>query len=226
MPRPKIFISYSHKDEQEKDALLAQLRALRHQADVWHDDRIGAGENWEQKINEAMEQASVAVLLITANFLASDTIERLELPKLLARHEKDGLPIVPIIARFCAWEVVDWLAPINVRPKNGTPVWSRNSDAHEELYKIALEIVAILKAEEQRRTTITPTQSSTTRDNSTAQPTQTTQASERGVAIGGDQSGVVVTGNVQNLYINTPAPEREKAALPLSSQERGQGVRF
>jgi formylglycine-generating enzyme required for sulfatase activity len=151
-PRPKIFISYSHKDEQEKDALLAQLRVLKQHSDVWHDDRIGAGENWEQRINETMEQATVAVLLITANFLTSDTIERLEVPKLLARHQLDGLPIVPIIARHCAWQEVDWLTKMNVRPKNGTPVWRDGGKyADEELERIAREVVELIRAEQRKR---------------------------------------------------------------------------
>ena len=44
MSTPTIFLSYSHKDEQKKEKLLTHLRILADQADVWNDDRIGAGD--------------------------------------------------------------------------------------------------------------------------------------------------------------------------------------
>ena len=74
MAQSVVFISYSHKDEREKDKLLAHLGILRHAGliGLWSDDQIGAGVDWEQKIREAMAQAQVAILLISANFLNSD----------------------------------------------------------------------------------------------------------------------------------------------------------
>ena len=45
MTQPVIFISYSHKDEREKDRLLSHLGVLQHEGliGLWSDDRIGAG---------------------------------------------------------------------------------------------------------------------------------------------------------------------------------------
>ena len=84
-----VFLSYSHKDEKEKDALLSHLRVLEHAGlsiDLWSDDRIGAGEDWEREITEAMERASVAILLISHNFLTSDFILKKEVRPLLERR--------------------------------------------------------------------------------------------------------------------------------------------
>ena len=87
MTQMVIFVSYSHKDEREKDKLLSHLGVLQHQGliDLWSDDRIGAGTHWKQEISEAIAQAKVAILLISANFLTSDFILGEEVPKLLKR---------------------------------------------------------------------------------------------------------------------------------------------
>ena len=145
--QPTVFISYSHKDEQEKEALLSHLKVLQHAnlLDVWSDDRIRAGGDWEADINQTIEQASVAVLLISANFLTSDFILSKEVPKLLKRRQQEGLVVFPVVAKACAWQTVSWLAAMNVRPKNGTPVWREGGRyTDEELAKIANEIGIIV----------------------------------------------------------------------------------
>ncbi len=146
--RHTVFISYSRKDEQEKDALLNHLGILQHTGliDLWSDDRIGAGADWEEEISHAMEQASVAILLITANFLNSEFILRQEIPKILARRQHEGLIVFPVIAKSCAWNTVDWLTQMNVRPRNGTPVWGGEfSRVDSELAAIAEEVATIVK---------------------------------------------------------------------------------
>ena len=62
-----VFISYSHKDLKWKDRLLVQLNALQknHLLDVWDDSRIGAGEDWCGKIQQALASAKVAILLVS-----------------------------------------------------------------------------------------------------------------------------------------------------------------
>jgi hypothetical protein len=85
--KPSIFISYSHVDEQWKNALRVHLDALQAEdenfVDPWDDERIGAGENWKEEIESAMDRASVAVLLVSADFLVSPFIKREEVPRLL-----------------------------------------------------------------------------------------------------------------------------------------------
>lgn len=147
MSRPVVFISYSHKDEKEKDQLLSHLGVV-HRAgliELWSDDRIGVGADWEAEINEAITRARVAILLISANFLTSDFILGKEVPPLLKRREGEGLIVFPVIAKACAWRTVSWLAEMNVRPKNGKPVWSdAGSHADEELAAIAEEVALIV----------------------------------------------------------------------------------
>lgn len=119
----EIFISYSHKDEAEKNELLQHLRVLRSRGliDLWSDERIGVGEEWKTEIDEALTRANVAILLVTRNFLNSDFILEREVPEILRRREQ-GLTIIPIIATHCAWRSVDWLAELKAF-NDGLPVW-------------------------------------------------------------------------------------------------------
>ena len=154
MTQTTVFISYSHKDEKEKDELLSHLGVLKHAGliDLWNDDRIGAGSDWEQEIQQAMTEARVAILLISANFLTSDFILGQEIPALLKRRQKQGLVVFPVIAKACAWQTVDWLRQMNVRPKNGKPVWGGGgTHVDEDLAKIALEVSKIIEEIERKQ---------------------------------------------------------------------------
>lgn len=147
--KPLVFISYSHNDEQEKEALLTQLRVLERGSglvDVWSDDRIGGGEAWESAIEAAMASAKVAILLVSANFLTSEFINRKEVPELLRRRVREGLQVLPVIARDCAWQEIKWLAEMNVRPKNGDPIWKGQSYDEEKLARLAREVARLIQS--------------------------------------------------------------------------------
>ncbi len=149
MTQPTVFISYSHQDEQEKQVLLSHLGVLQHAGliDLWSDDRIKAGADWEQEISQAIAQAKVAILLISANFLTSDFILKNEVPTLLKRRQSEGLTVFPVLAKACAWRTVTWLSQINVRPRNGRPVWDDGgSHVDADMAEIAEEVAAILRS--------------------------------------------------------------------------------
>jgi len=146
---PTVFISYSHRDEAWKDRLVTQLGVLQRQGllDLWDDRRIAAGEDWHGEIRAAMGRATVAVLLISADFLTSQFIQGEEVPALLQRRDTEGLHIYPIIVRPCAWKAVKWLSRIQVRPKDGRPL-AAGSDYQIEadLAAVAEEIAALMGA--------------------------------------------------------------------------------
>ncbi len=146
MTQPIVFISYSREDEAEKNALLKHLDVLQKAGliDLWSDDQIKTGADWETEIEQAIARARVAVLLISADFLTSQFVLSQQVPVLLARRQSEGLVIFPVIAKACAWQRVEWLRPMKVRPRHGHPVW-RESGRHvdEELATIADEVAAV-----------------------------------------------------------------------------------
>ena len=121
MTSPSVFISYSHKDEEWKNRLETHLRVLEMQEmlNVWEDRQIEAGDDWYPEIENAINNASIAILMISANFLTSKFIVGEEVPKLLERRKKEGIRVIPVIVKPCTWTRVQWLSKIQARPKDG-----------------------------------------------------------------------------------------------------------
>src|SRR5580704_2900451 len=102
---PSVFFSYSHADEPLRDKLEKQLAILTRQGviETWHDRRIGAGQNIDQAIDEHINSDEIILLLVSADFLASDYCYDVEMKRAMERHRvgeanvnatpRDGKPI-------------------------------------------------------------------------------------------------------------------------------------
>ena len=139
---PSIFISYSHKDEVWKDRLAKHLGVLERQEllDLWDDRRIEAGEEWFEEIEDAIDQADVAVLLVSADFLTSRFILDEEVPRLFQRRADGGLMVFPVIVRPCLWNTVEWLSRLQLRPTDGKPLVEFGEHWETALVQVANEI--------------------------------------------------------------------------------------
>lgn len=98
-----IFISYSHKDTEFLNRLLTHLKPLEREGaiDFWVDTKINAGDKWRYEIENALKRAKAAILLVSADFLASEFIVKNELPPLLEKAEMEGTRIIPVIIKPC-----------------------------------------------------------------------------------------------------------------------------
>ncbi len=103
--RTQIFISYCHADSASLTRLLVHLRPLESKRFIhlWSDRQIRPGEKWEDKVQDGLRRAKAAVLLISADFLASDYVVNHELPSLLSAAEKEGVRIIPLILKPCGF---------------------------------------------------------------------------------------------------------------------------
>ncbi|PYI93363.1 MAG: hypothetical protein DME97_06410 [Verrucomicrobia bacterium] len=99
MARTKVFISYSHADRRLLDRLHVFLRPLERKGlvDWWDDTRLQPGSNWREEIKQAVANARVAVLLISADFFASEFIHTNELPPLLEAAGQDDAVLLSVI---------------------------------------------------------------------------------------------------------------------------------
>jgi hypothetical protein len=103
-----VFVSYAHKDNEDPDPgkrwldrLLEHLQplVLQNQIIAWSDTNIETGERWQESINRQLQNAKVAVLLISPSFMASKFIRNSELPVLLMNAQNSGVTVLPIILR-------------------------------------------------------------------------------------------------------------------------------
>jgi hypothetical protein len=99
----KVFISYSHEDRKFLERFQVFLKPLERAGlvDRWDDTRLRTGMWWRDEIKRALATAKVAVLLVSADFLASDFITDQELPDLLAAERVRGLVVMPVIVGPC-----------------------------------------------------------------------------------------------------------------------------
>lgn len=99
-----IFISYSHADEVWLKKLLTHLKSLKkyYGIEEWEDKHLRTSDKWEEEITKALNKATFAILLVSADFLASDFIDNNELQPLLKNAENKGTKIMPLIVSPCA----------------------------------------------------------------------------------------------------------------------------
>jgi formylglycine-generating enzyme required for sulfatase activity len=126
-----IFFSYAHEDEQLRDELSKHLRILERQGVIstWHDRKITAGSEWKGEIDTHLESAQTILLLISADFLASDYCYDVEMTRALERHKNNEAVVIPVILRPVSWSDAPF-AKLQALPKDAKAVteWP-NQDA-------------------------------------------------------------------------------------------------
>jgi TIR domain-containing protein/ClpA/ClpB-like protein len=145
---PTLFISYSHADKACLDRLLVHLRPLERAklVNCWSDKRIRAGDRWKHEIESNIKDAAIAILLLSADFLASDFIVTNELPPLLIGAEAAGIRILPVILKPCGFLRDSVLSKFQAINDPAAPLLGLNPIDQEALYNsIADEVVKELR---------------------------------------------------------------------------------
>ncbi len=126
--RLHIFISYSHRDAKYLERLKVHLTPYVEDDAIedwlWDDTQIAPGSNWFDDITQALQRADAAVLLISADFLASRFIRQNELPPLLDAAEQKGIKVIPVILSPCGFENVPSLSQFQSANKPSEPLSS------------------------------------------------------------------------------------------------------
>jgi internalin A len=146
----RLFYSYSHKDETLRDELETHLKLLQRQGLIkpWHDRRILPGDDWVSDIDDNLNRADIILLLVSADFMASDYCYDIEMTRAMERHESGEARVIPIILRPVDWRdtpfnKLSWL------PQNGTPVvqWDNRDAAWLNVETGLKQVVESLKGD-------------------------------------------------------------------------------
>jgi TIR domain len=117
---PAVFISYAHADNQSPDPqkcwldrFVEFLKPLVRQEDftLCSDLDLKIGDGWHERIQEHLNAAKAAVLLVSPAFLASDYIANSELPVILKKAADKGVKILPIIISPSLYEETKFKYP-------------------------------------------------------------------------------------------------------------------
>jgi hypothetical protein len=121
----EVFYSYSHRDAELRDELERHLSILKRSGfiRIWHDRQIDAGTEWAGQIHEHLNRANVILLLVSADFLASDYCYDVEMKRAMERHEAGEAVVIPIILRPVDWSGAPF-AKVQCLPTDARPVTS------------------------------------------------------------------------------------------------------
>lgn len=150
----EIFCSYSHKDEELKDELDAHLSGMKRQGliTLWSDRQIDPATGWKQEIDTHLESAGVILLLISANFIASDYCYEKEMMRALQRDKKGEVRTIPIILRPVDWKSLPF-GYLQALPTAGKPItsWGNRDKAFENVARGIRKVVEQLRSEQLRQ---------------------------------------------------------------------------
>lgn len=139
----KIFVSYSHQysdwvDEDGKFKLVPWLsRQLRRENVVfWTDKALDdhIGEDFRKNIKNNIEDADIALLLVSQEFASSDFILEFELPLIKEEYQNRSLKIVPLLIDGLGKNGrrnIPWIFELQTIPNESKPIINYTENAVE-----------------------------------------------------------------------------------------------
>lgn len=135
----KIFISYSHKDEDLRLELEGHLAFLSEYGNpIWYDRMITAGSAWANEIDVNLNTCNIILLLISADFLRSRYCYEIEFKRAIERYKAGEVVVIPIIMRDVYWEFGE-LKGLQALPKDGKAVTSHHWDNKDAAFRNVAE---------------------------------------------------------------------------------------
>jgi len=129
--RLKLFICYSHLDEKPYiEQFKKHIAPLKDKGliEEWYDRKILPGEDYQNKIDNNLEDADITCLFISPNFLSSGNCKK-EKKEALELRKRKGASVIPIILSSCEWLDDEDISKLLALPIDGKPVSSfQNQD--------------------------------------------------------------------------------------------------
>jgi hypothetical protein len=106
-PTLAVFVAYSRKDGEFLEELRSALAVYErsHRLELWADVLVEPGQLWKRDIAGKLARAQIVILLLSNDFLRSSYCMDQELPQALERHRRGECAIVPIVVRWCRYDI-------------------------------------------------------------------------------------------------------------------------
>jgi hypothetical protein len=147
----KVFCSYAHADTALREKLGRHLSGLQRNGwiSLWHDRLIQPGDDWHGAIDEHLREADIILLLVSADFLASDYCQDIELDMALQRHERKEAVVVPVILRPVDWSATP-LSRLQAIPADGRAItlWPDQDEAFTAVARAIRDLISMREARE------------------------------------------------------------------------------
>jgi TIR domain len=101
---------------------------------TWDARQIVPGTNRAKVVDKRLEEASIILLLVSTDFLASDDYYKIEMNQVLERHKEGQVRVIPIIVRPCDWHYA-FFAHLQCLPRNGKAIttWVNRDQAWNDV---------------------------------------------------------------------------------------------
>ncbi len=140
----KIFISYSHIDENDIKDFRKHIAPLKANGLIedWYDRETIAGQDFQDKIDNNLDNADIICLFISANFLNSEACMK-EKRRAIELKKKKGVAVVSIILSACGWKDDNEISKTLVLPTDGKPIseFKDFNDAWHNVYNGLKDVI-------------------------------------------------------------------------------------
>lgn len=121
----EVFCCYAREDQNFLEELKKHLMPITREGliTLWADTDINAGSKWEEEIHLHLNTASIVLLLVSPDFLASDYCYSIEMKRALERHQAKEAHVIPVILRPVDWHEAPF-STLQALPSGGKSITS------------------------------------------------------------------------------------------------------
>jgi TIR domain len=150
-----IFVSYAREDKLWLDPeyrynlipfLAESLR--RYSVVFWYDKELKPGDVFKRQIESEIDQAKIALLIVSQSFLNSEFIEHIEMTRITERARRGETIVIPVLVEPCDWSDYPFLADRQMVPSANPLIDFTESEA--KWAKVKFQILDGLKAQLKR----------------------------------------------------------------------------
>lgn len=127
----RLLYVYTQSDAALREELERHLSVMRRQRVIegWHDQLLTPGDDARARLNQQLREADIVLLLLSADFIASDSCYE-TLQRALRRHDDRSALLIPVIVRPFDWRGSP-IGGMEVLPADGRAVtlWPNRDEA-------------------------------------------------------------------------------------------------